>query len=149
MDDLDRSIMIKLQEDFPLTANPYEVLAVQLGLSVDALWQRIIDLVESGMIRRIGFSIDSRKIGYSSTLAAIQVPNNRIQEASDVIQMYPQITHSYLRDDGFNIWFTVIAEDSEAISGILEEIRSELGLPIEAMMNLPVKKLFKLDARFK
>jgi DNA-binding Lrp family transcriptional regulator len=149
VDDLDRSIMIKLQEDFPLTANPYEVLAVQLGLSVDALWQRIIDLVESGMIRRIGFSIDSRKIGYSSTLAAIQVPNNRIQEASDVIQMYPQITHSYLRDDGFNIWFTVIAEDSEAISGILEEIRSELGLPIEAMMNLPVKKLFKLDARFK
>lgn len=149
MDDLDRTIIIKLQENFPLAANPYEILAEELGLSVDALWQRIIDLVESGMIRRIGFSIDSRKIGYSSTLAAIRVPKERIQEASDVIQAYPQITHSYLRDDGFNIWFTVIAEDSEAISGILEKIRSKLGLPIEAVMNLPVKKLFKLDARFK
>lgn len=149
MDDLDRTIIIKLQENFPLAANPYEGLAEELGLSVDALWQRIIVLVESGMIRRIGFSIDSRKIGYFSTLAAIRVPQERIQEASDVIQTYPQITHSYLRDDGFNIWFTVIAKDSEAISGILEEIQSKLGLPNEAVMNLPVKKLFKLDARFK
>ena len=149
MDDMDRRIIKELQENFPLEMNPYEVIADNLGMSVDQLWPRILALAESGVIRRMGFSIDSRKIGYSSTLAAVRVSQDRIDEASELISEYPQITHSYLREDDFNIWFTVIADDRDRVLVILEEIRDKLNLTEDDVMDLPVEKLFKLDARFK
>ena len=149
MDDMDRRIIKELQGNFPLEMNPYEVIADNLGMSVDQLWQRILALAESGVIRRMGFSIDSREIGYSSTLAAVRVSQDRIDEASELISEYPQITHSYLREDDFNIWFTVIADDRDRVLVILEEIRDKLNLTEDDVMDLPVEKLFKLDARFK
>lgn len=149
MDGLDRRIINELQEHFPLELNPYEIMANHIGIGVEELWQRVLALVESGVIRRMGFSIDSRKMGYSSTLTAIRVSQDQIEKASQLISTYPQITHSYLRDDAFNIWFTVIAEDKGRISSILDEIRHKLGLSEEDVMDLPVEKLFKLDARFK
>lgn len=149
LDDLDRKIVNELQENFPLEVNPYEILAANLGIGVDELWQRVVALVDSGVIRRIGFSIDSRKMGYSSTLTGIRVPESAIEAACDLIAAYPEITHSYQRQDAFNIWFTVIAESKERISVILDEIRTKLDLSVEDVMDLPVTKLFKLDARFK
>jgi DNA-binding Lrp family transcriptional regulator len=149
VDDMDRRIIKELQGNFPLEMNPYEAIADNLGMSVDQLWQRILALAESGVIRRMGFSIDSRKIGYSSTLAAVRVSQDRIDEASELISEYPQITHSYLREDDFNIWFTVIADDRDRVLVILGEIRDKLNLTEDDVMDLPVEKLFKLDARFK
>lgn len=149
MDELDRRILTALQEAFPLAADPYETLAAALGLSVDALWERVRRLCACGAIRRIGLSIDSRKIGFTSTLAAIRVPDGQVETARALMERYPQITHSYLRDDAFNIWFTVIAENAERIQAILAAIRRELGLEPEAMMDLPAERFFKLDTRFK
>ena len=148
MDDLDHRILQELQSCFPLEPNPYDIVADTIGIDVNTLWRRVAGLVEAGVIRRIGFSLDSRKIGYSSTLTAIRVPSDRIDEASQLIETYPEITHSYLREDEFNIWFTVIAEDQGCILSILEELRTKLHLSEADLMDLPVKKLFKLDARF-
>jgi DNA-binding Lrp family transcriptional regulator len=149
MDELDYRILDALQNEFPLNERPYEILAEKLEISGDELWRRVQGLVEDGVIRRMGASLDSRKLGYSSTLAAISVPTERVDEASAVVGGYPEVTHSYLRDDKFNIWFTVIAYDNDRIAAILEEIRSALSLEPAAVLNLPVTKLFKLDARFK
>lgn len=149
MDDLDHRIIEELQENFPLETHPYEIMADNLGISAEQLWDRVRVLKESGVIRRMGFSIDSRKIGYSSTLAAVKVSQDRVEEASVLIAVYPQITHSYLREGAFNIWFTIIAEDNDRVAAILEEIRCKLDLSEDDVMDLPVEKLFKLDARFK
>ena len=149
MDDLDRRIIKELQGNFPLEIHPYEIMAENLGISTEKLWQRVLALAESGVIRRMGFSIDSRKIGYSSTLVAVRVSQDRVDEASELISSYPQITHSYLREGTYNIWFTVIAESRNCILAILEEIRQKLELSEDDVMDLPVEKLFKLDARFK
>lgn len=149
MNDLDRRILKELQEYFPLEPRLYEILAGRLGIGVDELWGRVLALSEAGVIRRIGFSVDSRKIGYSSTLAAIRITPERVEEASDLIADYPQITHSYLRDDPFNIWFTVIAKDRKSVRAIIKEIQDKLDLAEADIMDLPVQKLFKLDARFR
>jgi len=149
MDELDYRILDTLQNEFPLSEMPYDILAAKLEISGDELWRRVQGLIENGVIRRMGASIDSRKLGYSSTLAAISVPAERVDEAATVVGAYPEVTHSYLRDDKFNIWFTVIAYDNDRIAAILEEIRSALSLEPAAVLNLPVTKLFKLDARFK
>jgi len=149
MDGLDRRILTELQENFPLEPEPYAVMARRLEITAEQLFGRVVALLESGVIRRLGFSIDSRKIGYTSTLAAVSVPPEKIETAAEFIGSFPQVTHSYLRDDAFNIWFTIIDKDTSHIAAILKQIKDRLKLPDDAVMNLPAGKLFKLDTRFK
>jgi hypothetical protein len=71
-----------------------------------------------------------------------------VDRAAETIGEFHEVTHSYLRNDAFNIWFTLIAVDDERIEEILEQIRTSLSLEKSKVLNLPVKRLFKLDARF-
>ena len=149
MDQLNRRILQALQDDFPLEANPYEILADRLHISKEELWKRVQQMLDEGVIRRMGASIDSRKIGFRSTLAAVSVEPEHIDRATEIIGIFHEVTHSYLRNDNFNIWFTIIAVDEKRIKEILERIRDSLSLDKSKVLNLPVKRLFKLDARFK
>ncbi len=148
MDDLDRKILDALQNEFPLTERPFDVLAERLALDPEQLWQRVERMLEQGVIRRLGASLDSRKLGYCSTLAAVRVAPERVEEAAGLIARYPEVTHSYQRDHPFNIWFTLIAPDDARIETILDEIRTALSLLPADILNLPVRRMFKLDARF-
>ncbi len=149
MDNLDKQILEALQSDFPLCERPYDKIAKKLGIGADELFGRVRSMLDSGVIRRVGVSLDSRKLGFSSTLAAIRVKSELVEHAADIVGAYHEVTHSYLRDDDFNIWFTLIASSVGRIVEILEEIRSELSLEADDVLNLPVERLFKLDARFK
>jgi DNA-binding Lrp family transcriptional regulator len=149
MDKLDCQILQAIQNDFPLSDSPYETLSQKLQIPRQELWNRVVKLLNEGMIRRIGASLNSRDFSYSSTLAAICVEGDVVEKASKIIGKFPEITHSYLRSDDFNVWFTIIASDNERVENILEQIRSALSLEKSQILNLPMKRLFKLDARFK
>ncbi|MBW8016083.1 MAG: Lrp/AsnC family transcriptional regulator [Planctomycetes bacterium] len=149
MDKLDRQIITELQMDFPISPDPYGIIADRLGIDTDILLDRVQALIGSGTIRRIGISVDSRKMGYSSTLAAVRVAPDSVESACEIIETYPEITHSYLRADEFNIWFTVIAISQQRVHEVLEELRVKLNIELSDVLDLPVKQLFKLDARFK
>ena len=148
MDELDRKIVHHLQHDFPLSEKPYEVLAERLDITDTELWSRVQRMLDDGVIRRMGASFDSKKLGFSSTLAAVRVEPDLVERAAEVIGAYPEVTHNYLRNDTFNIWFTMIAVDQARIEQVLEEIRESLSLERSSVLNLPVQRLFKLDARF-
>jgi DNA-binding Lrp family transcriptional regulator len=146
--DMDRRILQALQNDFPLSERPFDLLAEQLKIDVDDLWRRVQQMLEQGTIRRLGASLDSGKLGYCSTLAAVSVPPEFVDRAAGIIGRYPEVTHSYLRDHEFNIWFTIIAIDRDRIETILGEIRDELALDASKLLNVPAKRIFKLNARF-
>ena len=149
MDDQDRRLLEELQNNFPLCKGPYEVIAQRLKIPSEELWERIQRLKSEGIIRRIGASLDSRKLGFCSTLAAVSYTEEDVEKAAEIIGQFPEVTHSYLRNDKFNIWFTLIAIDQERIEYILEKIRTSLSLKRSQVLNLPMKRLFKLNARFK
>jgi DNA-binding Lrp family transcriptional regulator len=149
MDELDWRILQALQNDFPLSAKPYEIISRKLQIPCEQLWNRVQKLMAKGVIRRIGVSLDSRKLGFCSTLAAVSVEPNLVDKATEIIGQFPEVTHSYLRKDDFNIWFTIIATDEERLVEILKEIRTALSIDTSDILNLPVKRLFKLDARFR
>jgi DNA-binding Lrp family transcriptional regulator len=148
MDDIDSRILRELQHNFPLSERPYEVVAERLQISTEQLWARVQRMLDDGVIRRMGASFDSNKLGFRSTLAAVSVEPEFVDRAAEVIGRFPEVTHNYLRDDVFNIWFTLIAVDEKRIEEVLKEIRTTLSLEKSAVLNLPVKELFKLDARF-
>jgi len=148
MDELDCRILEALQNDFPLSERPYELVARKLQVPSDELWDRLQRLRAKGVIRRIGASLDSRKLGFCSTLAAVSV-EGLVEQAAKIIVSFSEVTHVYLRKDHFNIWFTIIAVNNERIEYILHQIRTSLLLEESQVLNLPVKKLFKLNACFK
>ena len=149
MDQMDSRILRELQDNFPLREEPYKIIAERLQISEEQLWLRIRRLLDDGVIRRIGASFDSNKFGFRSTLAAVRVEPESVERAAQIIGAFPEVTHSYLRKDEFNIWFTIIAADYQAIERILEHIRTSLSLDKSAVLILPMKRLFKLDARFR
>jgi len=148
MDEQDCQILDALQNNFPLSERPYEIIAQKLQIPCDELWDRTQKLISEGVVRRIGASLDSRKLGFCSTLAAVNCQADVIEQAAQIIGQFPEVTHSYLRNDNFNIWFTLIAVDEERIEHILEQIRTSLSLEPSQVLNLPMKRLFKLNARF-
>jgi DNA-binding Lrp family transcriptional regulator len=148
MDKTDSQILQELQYNFPLSERPYEVIADRMQISHSELRERIQKMLDEGVIRRMGASFDSKKLGFSSTLASVSVGPELVDRADEIIGGFAEVTHSYLRNNAFNIWFTLIAIDENRIEEILEHIRVSLSLNKSQILNLPVKRLFKLDARF-
>ncbi|MEJ2234883.1 MAG: Lrp/AsnC family transcriptional regulator, partial [Syntrophobacterales bacterium] len=79
LDEMDRMILNEIQSHFPIEASPYKVLGEKLGCSEEEVLQRVQDLKNREVIRRIGANCNSRKLGYTSTLCAAKVPSRLIE----------------------------------------------------------------------
>ena len=146
MDEMDRMILNEIQSHFPIEARPYQVLGEKLGCSEEEALQRVQDLKDREVIRRIGANCNSRKLGYTSTLCAAKVPSRLMARFVEVVNSYMGVTHNYRRDHDYNIWFTLIAPSEEKIERILREIieLTEVG----EVISLPAERLFKIQVDF-
>ena len=147
LDNIDRAILNRIQSDFPMTSRPYMSIADEVGISEDDVLKRLARLKKNGIIRRIGGNFVPNKIGFVSTLCAAKVPEDMIESFAKIVNSYPGVTHNYLRDNEYNIWFTFIAPSMEEIETNLENISKETG--ISDIINLPATKVFKIKAQFK
>jgi len=145
MDRIDRAILNSIQGEFPLTSRPFAELGAKLGLDEDEIISRIQKLKDANIIRRIAPIINVKKLGGASTLIAMSVSSNRIDEVAGIINTYPEVSHNYLRQDKYNIWFTVSAPSKSRLDQILEEVGEKTGCPY---LNLPTVKTFKLGVKF-
>lgn len=143
----DKAILNMIQLDFPIDARPFKVLGEKLGLSEEDLVRRIQAMKDSQLIRRIGGNFSPDRLGYYSTLCTAQVPENKIDRFTRTVNAYPGVTHNYMRDHGFNIWFTFIAPSRNRIADSLEEISRQTG--VRPILNLPATRVFKISANFK
>ncbi|MDH3555622.1 MAG: AsnC family transcriptional regulator [Deltaproteobacteria bacterium] len=146
MDEMDRMILNEIQSHLPIEARPYQVLGEKLGCSEEEVLQRVQDLKDREVIRRIGANCNSRKLGYTSTLCAAKVPSRLMARFVEVVNSYMGVTHNYRRDHDYNIWFTLIAPSEEKIERILREIieLTEVG----EVISLPAERLFKIQVDF-
>lgn len=146
LNDLDRRILSAIQGGFPIASRPYAQLAEDFDCTEADALASVAGMRTSGVIRRIGAIFDSARLGYRSTLCAIAVPPERVEEVAAVISAYPNVTHNYQREDRYNVWFTLIAPSAERISEILREIAGTTG--IDDILDLPAIRLFKIKVDF-
>ena len=146
MDETDKRILNEIQSDFPITPRPFHEVGVRLDLSEHEVLERVRGLKEEGIIRRIGGNFHSKGLNFTSTLCAAKVPEEKIEHFVEVVNRYPGVTHNYLRNHAFNIWFTFIARDMASIEDALVEISKETG--VEEIYNLPAVKTFKIKVDF-
>ena len=146
LEDADRRIINRIQSDFPITSRPFKVIAEELELTEDDVLERVQNLKAAGIIRRIGGNFVPGRLGYVSTLCAARVPAEKIDRFAKTVNQYSGVTHNYLRENPYNIWFTFIAPSRKAIEKRLADIARETG--IEDILNLPATRVFKIKAQF-
>jgi siroheme decarboxylase len=146
LDEIDKSILNRIQSNFPIAPRPFMVIGQDLGLEEDEVIKRIKRLKQEGIIRRIGGNFVPDKLGYVSTLCTARVPLDQLNEFAAVVNQYPGVTHNYQRDNEFNVWFTFIAPSTAEIEAKLAEIAAKTGVP--EILNLPATNVFKIKAQF-
>ena len=146
MNETDKKILNEIQSDFPIASRPFLELGKRLDLSESEVIESVRRLKEKGVIRRIGGNFHSSRLNFASTLCAAKVPEEKIEHFVKVVNSYPGVTHNYLRNHDYNIWFTFIARDMDYIEDALEKISEETGAT--EIRNLPAVKTFKIKVDF-
>ena len=147
LDDIDRQILNRIQSRFPITPRPFQTIAGELGLQEGDVIDRVARLKRSGIIRRIGANFVPEKVGFVSTLCAARVPAERIDAFAAEVNRHSGVTHNYVRDNDYNVWFTFIAPSMAEIEANLEDIRRTTG--VSDILNLPATRVYKIKAKFK
>ncbi len=145
LDDRDRELLAALQEGLPLTSRPFAVIADLLDWSEEEVLERLETLVGSGLVRKVGAVLDPKKLGAVSTLAAVDVPEDRVDEVADLINSYRGVTHNYLREGHPNIWFTMTEQDADILRSNLDEIERDVGADV---LRMPATRMFKIGVKY-
>ena len=140
----DKALLNLMQGSFPLDTRPYAAVAEQAGISEEQVLADVRRLLADRIIRQVTPIFDTRALGYGSMLVAAKVDPEHPWAAAKVINSHPGVSHNYLRNHDFNMWFTIaVEEDSElGLQGTLDLLQELTGA--ESIRQLPTLKLFKI-----
>jgi siroheme decarboxylase len=144
LDDLDKKLLNLMQGSFPIARRPYEHVAGLAGVPEDEVMRRVQRLLDGRIVRQVTPIFDTRVLGYSSMLVAAKVDPENPHRAAKVVNSHPGVSHNYLRNHDFNMWFTLATEPSSTlgIDGTLDVLQELTGA--ESIRQLPTIKLFKI-----
>jgi siroheme decarboxylase len=144
LDEFDRKLLNLLQGSFPIASRPYAHVAELAGVPEQEVLTRTKRLLDERIIREITPIFDTRVLGYSSMLVAARVDPENPWRAAKIINSHPGVSHNYLRDHDFNLWFTIATEPDSplGLEGTLDLLARLTGA--ESVRQLPTLRLFKI-----
>jgi DNA-binding Lrp family transcriptional regulator len=144
LDDFDKRLLNEMQGSFPIEPRPYAAVARALEVPEELVLERVGQLVDERIIRQVTPIYDTRALGYGSMLVAAKVDPEHPWRAATIINSHPGVSHNYLRNHEFNMWFTIAVEEDSALGlqGSLDVIQQLTGA--ESIRQLPTLKLFKI-----
>jgi siroheme decarboxylase len=144
LDDFDRRLLNAMQGAFPIEPAPYAAVARDLGVPEERVLRRVQELIDDRIIRQVTPIYDTRALGYGSMLVAAKVDPEHPWRAAKIVNSHPGVSHNYLRNHAFNMWFTIaVEEDSKlGLDGTLDVLQELTGA--ESIRQLPTLKLFKI-----
>ena len=140
----ERTLLNDFQHEFPLDPRPFKKIADEIGISEQEVIDSLQSLQESGVISRVGPVFKPNRIGVS-TLAAVAVEPERLQQTAELINAFPEVNHNYERDHRLNLWFVVTAPDRDRLDAVLGEIGERTGLEV---LDLPMIRDYHIDLGF-
>ncbi|MCS7278862.1 MAG: hypothetical protein NZ530_02225 [Thermodesulfobacteriaceae bacterium] len=138
-----RDFLKIIQKDFPLDSRPFLKIAQKLKITEEEVLRLLEELTKQKYLRQISAIFNPSFFGHSSALFAFKVLEKNLLKAIEIINAHPGITHNYLRNHPYNLWFTLVVLPGQKIL----EVASKLFLLSEAedFLYLPVIKTFKIS----
>jgi DNA-binding Lrp family transcriptional regulator len=144
LDEFDKRLLNAMQGAFPIEPRPYAAVGRALGVPEARVLARVGELVDERIIRQVTPIFDTRALGYGSMLVAAKVDPEHPWRAARIVNSHPGVSHNYLRNHDFNMWFTIAVEEDSALGlqGTLDVLQRLTGA--ESIRQLPTLKLFKI-----
>lgn len=142
LDERTRALLDVMQEAFPLDPRPYAVMGERLGMDEAEVLARLAEARTAGVVRQICAIYDTKALGYSSALVAMQVAPERLAYAARVVNAHPGVSHNYRRNHAFNLWFTVAMPPGHDLSAVIQRLHDLAGAG--STREMPTLHLFKI-----
>ena len=143
--DFEKRLCNLLQNRIPVTQKPFEKIADKLLTSENQILQKIKKLKKQGIIRRLGPVLNYRALGRKSTLVTAHLGKEKLPEVVKAVNGLPCVSHNYLRDHYYNLWFTVQGKSEKEIKQSLANFSRRFNIQFHSV---PAAQTFKLDVRF-
>ncbi len=140
-------LLYKMQNAFPLTQRPFDILAKELDSTPQEVISLVSTLKDDKIIRQTSAIFDTKRLGYKSSLVAFKVPQESIDQTATLINAHPGVSHNYLRDHDYNIWFTLAVSPNSTLGleGTIESLAKASN--VEEFIILPTLKMFKISVK--
>ena len=145
LDNLDKEILNEIQWTFPLVSKPFDDLAKKFGISIDVIKERLIRLKKIGVLRQLSAIFDTRRLGYKSSLVAMEIEPDKLDFVASQINRHPGVSHNYERNHQFNLWFTLAVPPGSDLKSEVDKFTKLDGIKKTRM--LPTIKLFKIGVK--
>ena len=142
MDAIDQHLLNEMQDRFPLIREPFAELAARAGVTETEAIAHIAGMRESGVLRQVSPIFDTKALGYSTSLVAMRVPEDRLKEAAEIVNAHPGVSHNYRRTHAFNMWFTIAVPPGSDLQAHVDALHDAAGA--ESTRMLPTLRLFKI-----
>lgn len=143
-DRLTRRLIDRYQHGMPLCEEPYREMAQVLGCSEPEVMACLQRLELAGALSRIGPVFEHTRAG-ASTLAALAVPLERLEQVARRVSQYPEVNHNYAREHHYNLWFVLTGPHRQHLEQVLDELEKDTGL---RPLDLPMLTAYRIDLGF-
>jgi DNA-binding Lrp family transcriptional regulator len=135
-----------IQAGVPFDRRPFARIGEEVGLPGEAVLEELRKLQAKSILREISAVLEGSALGYDSALVAGVVPPERLDRVVQVVNAHPTVTHNYLRDHSYNLWFTLAAPREMRLEEMLRILARESGVP--AFHALRRTRVFKIGVNF-
>ncbi len=131
---LDQKILQALQQGLPLASRPYEEIGRQVGASEAEVIARLEQLLEQGVIRRLGIVTKHRQLGYTSNAMVVwDIPDDLEPEMGKRFSEFDFVTLCYRRKRyrpkwPYNLFCMIHGQDRETVLQQVAHLRKTCGL---------------------
>jgi len=145
VEDLTEKLLNDFQRNFPLNPLPFEQIAIALNTSTEVVIEKLKELQAKGAVSRVGPVFSPNTVGVS-TLAAMAVPADELEQIAAQVSAYEQVNHNYEREHAFNLWFVATADNQNTLQNTLSSIEKQTGYKV---LSLPLLKEYHIDLGFR
>jgi DNA-binding Lrp family transcriptional regulator len=145
MDNIDKEILNEIQWTFPLVSQPFHEIAKKFGLTPEIVKAKLLHLKKTGILRQLSAIFDTRKLGYKSSLVAMEIEPEKLDYVAQQINRHPGVSHNYERNHQFNLWFTLAVPPGSDLKTEVDKFSKLKG--IKKVRLLPTIQLFKIGVK--
>ncbi|HEY6093749.1 MAG TPA: AsnC family transcriptional regulator [Gallionellaceae bacterium] len=146
MDSVDRAIINRLQDGFPICERPFAAVANELGLAESELIERVQHLLDARILSRFGPMYHAERLGGALSLAAMKIPARDFDRVAGQVNALPEVAHNYEREHDLNMWFVLATETAQGQQAAIEKIERDTGYHV---FNMPKLDEYFVELKFK
>ncbi len=129
----DQDIIRSMQEGLNLSPTPYSDTAKELGIDEQELHQRLYDMMERGVLRRVGLVPNHYKLGYRHNAMTVwDIDDQQVDEIGELFGKQSCVSHCYRRpthrpDWPYNLFAMVHGKSQQEVAEKIAQLNELSG----------------------